>query len=341
MLSRHRCARPGMIEVQRVQEWGCVVGAVSSRIGLVRLVMGAAFMILAFFLASTTQARADDAGLLGVTSASVTTVVSSTAAVVDSVVAESNTVAEEPVRTVESVVTQPAKAVTAVVAEPVADVATTTSAVISSTASAVKPATDAVVRAVEPIVAPVTDAVVTPVLPVLEPVTSVLEPVASVLDPAVGVVEPAVAVIPSTPVTDTSGAAGAAIDVERVPTDTPTGNAVVVALPASPAAVDRLGGAAASASSLVALPTLRVERAASVVQPSGAHRPSDTPTPAPAQLSPAVVPGSGTAGSSGSASDAATTPSTLTLPTSSSAALTSHTSLPCPGPALDPGSRPD
>ncbi|MFW5470055.1 hypothetical protein ACOCJ4_08435 [Knoellia sp. CPCC 206435] len=312
------------------------MGAAPSRTGLLRLLLGAAFLLFGFFLASTTSAHADDSGLLG-TGDAVTTVeqvVDSTVDVVDSAPARSavpepdTDVVTAPVDAVEDVVAEPAK----VVDEPVRTVSETV----------VKPVVKPVVKAaVEPVVKAAVE-------PVVAPVTAVLPPVIGEIDPVVSPVNPVVTVVDA--VTEMPAASDAAAPLVEVGDNAakPTVAQAFVGL----GQLGPVGHAADAAPFAVALHAgnpwtlslgdLTLTAASTVVASGATDRAPSIPAPRPAGPQPGAVPGSGSSVTSvPGGADVATTSGALSLPEGSSAAPTSSTSRFTSGPATEPGSRPD
>lgn len=151
---------------------GCDVGVLSSRTSLLRLLLGAAFVLLGFFLASSTSARADDLGLVK----SIDSIVEATT--------ETPTSQDSPSVTIVKAVEQPVKVVAEVTQPVVADTTKQVQAVKSVVRPVVKPVVESVAKpVVDSVSKPVVESVAKPVVKsVTEPVVeSVVKPVTKIV----------------------------------------------------------------------------------------------------------------------------------------------------------------
>lgn len=323
-----------------------------SFISLRRLLLGAALVLLGFFLSSLTTASADDLGLtttadkLVTTATEVSAAVDSTtttaAAVVEPV--EKVVAAVKPVETVttvaqpvETVVEASHEAVAATLAQPVEQVLTATTSTVTKATTVLTTTTSEISRiVVEPVLA-ASDEVVAPVVSVVDAVAPVGGAPALAGAPEVG--GPAQELLPAAASPDT----GQEIDlVESVVERARAHRALRAEQALAPTLVDHpIAGSTWSSGREVA--------SASVVSLMASHAPVDQPAgPGPQNWpTPALPAGGAGSGSSAHGSSAplggelAVTPASVSMPETSSAALRSRTLHPHPGPAADPGSRPD
>lgn len=318
------------------------------RRGLLRLLLGAAFVLLGWMLVSATPASADDA---------VTSVTSVVGGVVEPVTDAVEPVVEnEPVRVVETV-TEPvvttvepaaesaAEAVEKSVAAPVTTATEATREVVETTTEVVGTTTEVVEGAVE----------ATPVAPVVENTVAVASGIvrdtASTLtvDVAGPVVETVNAVVGGT-----AGTVAAALPVEGVVPGVPVEALGVASGPGEPTTVAaalqapaegraahgiRLIGPAVpratSATAETPSSTSVTERATGILR-----TPLRGPAPTGPQAGALPVPSNASSGGSAGA-DAASTPQAFILPDASVPAMPDAQQHPAAGPVPDPGSRPD
>lgn len=304
----------------------------SRRVSPARVLLCAAFMALAFALASWTSARADDKGLLGAVVESVPTVgqvFETTTDVVDEAAAD---VPAPPVA-------EPVAAVVAAAEEPVRVVDKTTAVARATTSKTVSRSTSGLVETVKE-TAPVTRAVLDPVVAVVAPVIEAVDPPtgATLPDPFPVIVEPLVP--------------GAVPDPGEVLVPS-----VETVTPGRAEALPPLDPASAPAS--LSLPGR--DHAASVGSRSPRHVEGGTGSDAPRHepvgtwdgktpANPALdvlgrlgaAGGPSSAGSSApGGADPATTSASLVVPRAACAAPHSRLCSLIPGPVQDPGSRPD
>ena len=323
-----------------------------SFISLRRLLLGAALVLVGFFLSSLTTASADDLGLTATADKLVTTANDIPAAVdsattaaamvvdpVKTVVAavkptETVTTVVQPVETVVAAV-KPVETVTATFVQPVEQVLTATTSTVTKATTVLTTSTSDISRdVVEPVLTATEDAVAPVVSVVVVPVAGTPS---SVGGPEV--TEPAQELVPAAAPADT----GQEKDlVESVVERARAQRALRAEQALAPTLVDR----PLAVSTWTSAPEVA---SASAGDPAASHAPVDQPSvPGPRNSpAPALPAGGAASGSSAHGSSApfggelAVTPASVSMPETSSAALRSSTLRPNPGPVEDPGSRPD
>jgi hypothetical protein len=308
------------------------VGFRPSFISLRRLLLGAALVLVGFFLSSLTTASADDLGLTATADKLVTTATDIPAAVDSATTAAA--VVVDPVKTVVAAV-KPTETVTATFVQPVEQVLTATTSTVTKATTVLTTTTSDISRDVVESVLTATDDAVAPVVSV------VVVPVAGTPSSVGGpeVTEPAQELVSAAAPADT----GQEKDlVESVVERARAQRALRAEQALAPTQVDR--------PLAVSIWTSAPEVAsASAGDPAASHAPVDQPSvPGPRNSpAPALPAGGAASGSSAHGSSApfggelAVTPASVSMPVTSSAALRSSTLRPNPGPVEDPGSRPD